>query len=72
MTTLDMVGDGALLTCVDDLALWVANFDDNRLGYGGRALIDLLHTRGRLNNGTGGNGAFSGAANGNHLPGKSR
>lgn len=51
MTTLDMVGDGAVLTSVDDLALWAANFDDNRLGNGGRALIDLLHTRGCLNNG---------------------
>jgi CubicO group peptidase (beta-lactamase class C family) len=51
MTTLDIVGDGALLTCVDDLALWAVNFEDNRLGNGGRSLIDLLHTRGRLNNG---------------------
>jgi hypothetical protein len=51
MTTLDVVGDGAVLTSVDDLVLWAANFDDNHLGSGGRSLIELLHTRGRLNNG---------------------
>ncbi len=51
MTTLDMVGDGAMLTCVDDLVLWDRNFYDNQLGRGGQALIDLMTTPARLNNG---------------------
>jgi hypothetical protein len=51
MTTLDMVGDGAVLTCVEDLVLWDANYYDNQLGAGSQSLIDLMTTPGRLNSG---------------------
>ncbi len=44
VSTLDMVGDGGLMTCVDDLVLWDRNFYDNELGRGGPALIDLMTT----------------------------
>jgi CubicO group peptidase (beta-lactamase class C family) len=47
----DLVGDGGLLTCVADLALWDQNFYENRLGEGGPALIEEMLTPGRLNNG---------------------
>ena len=51
MTTLDMVGDGGIFTCVDDLLLWDRNFYDNKLGKGGPELIKRLLTQGILNNG---------------------
>jgi CubicO group peptidase (beta-lactamase class C family) len=50
-TTLsDRVGDGGLLTTIDDLVLWDRNFYGNKLS-GGQELIDLLLTPGTLNNG---------------------
>jgi CubicO group peptidase (beta-lactamase class C family) len=48
----DLVGDGGLLTTVEDLFLWDQNFYDNKLGGGGKELIDQVLTRGKLNNGT--------------------
>jgi CubicO group peptidase (beta-lactamase class C family) len=51
MTTLDMVGDGGVYTTIDDLLLWDQNFYRNRLGAGGPALIEVMTTPGRLNNG---------------------
>lgn len=45
----DMVGDGGLLTTVRDLSLWDQNFYDRHVG--GNEFIDLMLTRGRLNNG---------------------
>jgi CubicO group peptidase (beta-lactamase class C family) len=51
MTTLDVVGDGGLLTCVEDLARWDRVFYDNPLGRGGPALIELMTTPGRLADG---------------------
>ncbi len=45
----DIVGAAGLLTTVEDLALWEQNFYDK--GVGGRALIEQLLQRGRLNNG---------------------
>ncbi len=51
MTTLDMIGDGGIFTCVDDLLLWNRNFYDNKLGKGTQELIDILLTQGVLNNG---------------------
>jgi CubicO group peptidase (beta-lactamase class C family) len=51
MEGVNLVGDGALLTTARDLARWDHNFAANRLGRGGRALIDRLLTPGTLNDG---------------------
>lgn len=51
MTTLPMIGDGGVFTCVEDLFLWDLNFYDNRLGKSGQALIEKIQTPGVLNNG---------------------
>ncbi len=45
----NVYGNGGLLTSVGDLLLWNANLDDPRVG--GRAMVDRLQTRGRLNDG---------------------
>lgn len=50
-TSFALVGDGGLLTTVEDLLRWDRNFADNRLGRGGPALIELLTTPGRLSDG---------------------
>jgi hypothetical protein len=50
-TSLDMVGDGNVFTCVEDLFLWDQNFYHNRLGKGGQELINLVQTTGTLSNG---------------------
>jgi CubicO group peptidase (beta-lactamase class C family) len=47
----DVVGDTGLLTNAEDLLLWDRNFYDNRLGEGGRKLIDRMLVRGKLNSG---------------------
>jgi CubicO group peptidase (beta-lactamase class C family) len=44
-------GDGALLTCVDDLLLWDRNFYDNRLNNAQPDLIEQLHQKGKLKDG---------------------
>lgn len=49
-TTTDSVGDGGLLTTIDDLILWDRIFYQNILG-GGQDLIREVLTRGTLNNG---------------------
>jgi len=49
-TLFDRVGDGGLLTTVEDLARWDQNFEDARVG--GREMIELALTPGRLNDGT--------------------
>ncbi len=51
ITTLDHVGDGGVFTTIEDLARWDANFKDNTLGHG-PALLELMHTRGRLRDGS--------------------
>ncbi len=51
MTNLDMIGDGGVFTCVDDLLLWDRNFYENRLGKRDPALIERILTTGRLNSG---------------------
>jgi CubicO group peptidase (beta-lactamase class C family) len=51
MTTLGMIGDGGVFTCVDDLLLWDQNFYNNKLGKGSQELIDRVLTPGKLNNG---------------------
>lgn len=50
-TTLDMVGDGNVFTCVEDLSLWDQNFYHNKLGKGGQELINQVLTTGTLNSG---------------------
>lgn len=47
----DLVGDGGLLTTVEDLFLWDRNFYENKLGGVGKELIDQVLTPGKLNNG---------------------
>ncbi len=49
-TSFALVGDGGLLTTVEDLAKWDENFYHNRLG-GGQALIDRVTTPGHLADG---------------------
>ncbi len=51
MTTLDMIGDGGVFTCVDDLLLWDQNFYQNRLGKGRQELIKEMIAPGILNSG---------------------
>jgi CubicO group peptidase (beta-lactamase class C family) len=51
MTPLDMVGDGSLLSSVEDLFLWDQNFYQNKLGKGSADLLDLMHTPGVKNDG---------------------
>jgi CubicO group peptidase (beta-lactamase class C family) len=48
-TNFDGVGDGGLMSSVDDLLLWDKNFYDNRLGKG--TLLKEMLTRGTLKNG---------------------
>jgi CubicO group peptidase (beta-lactamase class C family) len=48
-TNLEKVGDGGLMSSVDDLLRWDSNFYDNRLGKDG--LVQKLQTRGALSNG---------------------
>src|SRR5437867_2178865 len=50
-TALDMVGDGNVFTCVEDLFLWDQNFYHNKLGKGGQALINQVLTTGTVNGG---------------------
>ncbi len=49
MSITNVIGNGGLLTTVEDLLRWNANLDSPRVG--GRALVDWLETRGRLNDG---------------------
>jgi CubicO group peptidase (beta-lactamase class C family) len=48
-TNFDKVGDGGLMSSVDDLLLWDRNFFENKLGKG--TLIQEMQTRGVLNGG---------------------
>lgn len=50
-TSFALVGDGGLMTTVEDLAKWEQNFRDNRLGRGGPSLIDQVTTVGHTNDG---------------------
>jgi CubicO group peptidase (beta-lactamase class C family) len=47
----DLVGDGGVLTTVEDLFLWDRNFYHNKLGKSGQGLINRMLTPGILNNG---------------------
>ncbi len=57
LTTFDCIGSGGLFSSVEDLFLWDQNFYDGRVG--GKNVIDLMHTQGRLNNGRELNYAFA-------------
>ena len=48
-TNFDKVGDGGLMSSVEDILQWDRNFYDNKLGKG--ALLKEMQTRGVLNNG---------------------
>ncbi len=50
-TSFALVGDGGLLTTIEDLARWDENFYSNRLGTRGAALIEQVTTPGRLSSG---------------------
>ncbi|MEZ4586375.1 MAG: serine hydrolase domain-containing protein [Gemmatimonadales bacterium] len=51
-TSFALVGDGGLLTTIEDLAKWDANFYHNRLGKGHQGLIDQVVTPGKYADGT--------------------
>lgn len=53
---INAVGDGNLLTTVEDLAKWDQNFYDNKVG--GAGFTEYVLTRGKLNNGEALNYAF--------------
>jgi CubicO group peptidase (beta-lactamase class C family) len=48
-TNFDKIGDGGLMSSVDDLLLWDRNFYDNKLGKG--TLLQEIETQGVLNSG---------------------
>jgi CubicO group peptidase (beta-lactamase class C family) len=50
LSTFDVVGDGGIMTTVEDLFLWDQNFYSNKLE-GGDALLRQMHTGGTLNSG---------------------
>jgi len=51
MSDWEQVGDGGVQSSIEDMALWATNLDTgDKLG--GKPLIDLLHTPGRLADGT--------------------
>lgn len=50
ISTFDCVGSGGLFTSVEDLFLWDQNFYHHKAG--GKDVMDLMHTRGVLNDGT--------------------
>ena len=49
MSFTNVYGNGGLLTTVGDLLIWNENLDTPRVG--GRAMVDQIQTRGRLNDG---------------------
>jgi len=51
MTQLDMIGDGGIYTTIEDFFKWDQNFYNNKLGNGTQDLIDMVLTRGKLNDG---------------------
>ena len=49
ISTFDCVGSGGLFTSVEDLFLWDQNFVHKKVG--GKDVLDLMHTKGKLNSG---------------------
>jgi CubicO group peptidase (beta-lactamase class C family) len=50
MSDWEQVGDGGVQSSIEDLAKWADNLETAKVG--GQALIDMMHTAGRLNDGT--------------------
>jgi len=50
-SNLEIIGDGGIITTLDDLLKWDQNFYKPVIG--GKKLLDLLHTKGALNDGKG-------------------
>jgi CubicO group peptidase (beta-lactamase class C family) len=50
-TNFSLVGDGGLISTVEDLTLWNENFYKNGLGKGSQDLISMIETPGEFNNG---------------------
>jgi CubicO group peptidase (beta-lactamase class C family) len=50
MSDWEQVGDGGVQSSIEDLARWADNLETGKVG--GRPLIDMMHTSGRLNDGT--------------------
>jgi len=48
---LKVIGDLGVFTSIEDFLKWDQNFYDNKLGKGIQSLIDMMLTRGKLNNG---------------------
>ena len=48
---LKVIGDLGVFTTIEDFLKWDQNFHDNKLGDGTQNLIDIMQTRGKLNNG---------------------
>jgi CubicO group peptidase (beta-lactamase class C family) len=48
---LKVIGDLGVFTTVEDFLKWDQNFYDNKLGAGTQNLINMMQTRGKLNNG---------------------
>ena len=61
----DLVGSGGVYSNIEDLFLWDQNFYQNKLGKGGQAIIDKMHSEGLLNNGESSGYAFA-LNNGNY------
>jgi CubicO group peptidase (beta-lactamase class C family) len=50
MSDWEQVGDGGVQSSIEDLAKWADNLETGKVG--GKALLDMMHTSGRLNDGT--------------------
>ena len=48
----EVIGDLGVVTTAEDFLLWDRNLRNNRLGRGDKQLLDILYTRGELNDGT--------------------
>ena len=48
-TTLEMIGDGGVFTCIDDLLAWDRNFYEPKVG--GEEFLELMHATGTLTSG---------------------
>ena len=55
----DLVGSGGVYSSIEDLLLWDQNFYNNKLGKGGQAIIEKMHTEGLLNSGESSGYAFA-------------
>jgi Beta-lactamase class C and other penicillin binding proteins len=54
----DLVGSGGVYSTIEDMALWDKNFEHNKLGNGGQAIIEKMYQPEILNDGKRNNYAF--------------